>query len=177
MARLPEKEMTMQQRLVQRLVLLAVLMVALVLVASTMVTSVAAQERGGLRFEKTVSFAPGDFATLDALVGPVKVSTVEFTEGSGSKGGKLMGKLRSRGDASTKTNLRASFEVENPVPEEWEVSFTIDLLDPKGKLIDRFSGKKDFDGEARVYHVDHTILNYVIPLISKAEIKLEARLD
>ena len=150
----------------------AALLCVVVLIAS----SAPAAERGGLRFSKTVSFELGSTADLGALVGPVKVHNVEFSESGGSKS-KLFGKLRSSGDATTKTNLRASFEVENPISEEWEITFTVELLDSKGELIDRFSKKTDFDGEAKIYHVDHTILSYVVPLTSKAEIKLEARLD
>ena len=75
------------------------------------------------------------------------------------------------------TTLRAAFDVENPKVDEWVVTFTLEFLDKDGKLIDRAVDKEEFEGESKVYKVDHAILEYVVPMIDKVRIKLEARYD
>ena len=136
-------------------------------------------EEGSLRFEKTVPFQSGHLVSLGAQVGPVRVSQVQFAVGGGSGGG-IGDTIRARvhgGDSDTLTTITASFDSENPTDREWVVTYTLELLDANGKLIDRFSRKESFEGEADVVKVERSILTYVVPLIAKVRIKLEAALD
>jgi hypothetical protein len=144
-----------------------------VCLAALAAAGAAAQESGSLRFEKTVDWQLDKRIALDATVGPVKVKSVEFGKGGG--GGGVVGRLR--GPSETEVGLRASFDTENPSPEEWVVTYTIDFLDSKGKLIDRASGRKGFEGEAGTYRLEHAILEYVLPFIDRVKVRLEARLD
>lgn len=134
-----------------------------------------AQERGDLRFEKTVDFQLDRLVELGALVGPVKVRSIELTRGG--SGGGVMGRLRGGSASETQTGLTAAFDTENPSEDEWVVTYTLEFLDSKGKLIDRVSGKEGFEGEADVYRLNHSILEYVVPMIDKVKVRLEARYD
>lgn len=142
----------------------------------SLAAAVSAQE-GSLRFEKTVPWQTGKLINLNATVGPVRVGKVEFSN-EGRGGGSIASRIRSGGGPSdTETLLRATFDGENPKEDEWVVSFTLEFLDAKGQLIDRATGKESFEGEAKNARVEHPILAYVVPMIAKVRIKLEARLD
>jgi hypothetical protein len=138
--------------------------------------AVAAAQEGGLRFEKTVPWQTGKLIDLGAVVGPVKIGKVELSN-EGKGGGSIATRLRGGGASDTQTVLRATFDGENPKDEEWVVAFTLEFLDAKGQLIDRAAGKESFEGEAKNARVEHAILSYVVPMIAKVRIKLEARLD
>jgi hypothetical protein len=81
------------------------------------------------------------------------------------------------GDSDTMTVIKASFDSENPKDQEWEVTYTLEFLDANGKLIDRTSRSESFEGEADVVKVERPILTYVLPMVAKVRIKLEAALD
>jgi hypothetical protein len=139
--------------------------------------AVAAQERS-LRFEKTVDWQLGKPIVLNATVGPVRIASVEFRKGEpggGGPGGAILGKLR--GASETQATVTAAFDTENPSADEWVVTYTVDFLDAKGKLIDRASGKEQFEGEADVYRLDHAILEYVLPFVDRVKVRLEAKYD
>jgi hypothetical protein len=152
----------------------------MILALAALALPLAAQE-GSLRFEKTVSWQTGKLIPLDAKVGPVRVAKVSFEnagKGGGGGAGAIVGRLRGGGGPSdTETTLRASFDGENPAEEEWVVTYTLEFLDRDGRLIDRASKSTGYEGEAKVYELDHPILDYVVPMISRVRIKLEARLD
>jgi hypothetical protein len=133
----------------------------------------AAAQEGSLRFEKTVAWTTGKLIDLNATVGPVRIGKAEF-ENLGTGGGGIASRIRG---SDTETTLRATFDGENPKEDEWVVTFTLEFLDSRGKLIDRAVGKEGFEGEAKNARVDHAILEYVVPMISRVRIKLEARLD
>ena len=135
-----------------------------------------AQEEGSLRFEKTVSWTTGKLIDLGATVGPVRIGKVEFSN-EGKGGGSIASRFRGGGASDTQTTLRATFDGENPKEDEWVVTFTLELLDKNGKLIDRATGKEGFEGEAKTARIDHPILEYVVPMIDKVRIKLEAKFD
>lgn len=135
-----------------------------------------AQEEGSLRFEKTVSWTTGKLIDVGATVGPVRIGKVEFSN-EGKGGGSIASRFRGGGASDTQTTLRATFDGENPKEDEWVVTFTLELLDRNGKLIDRMTGKEGFEGEAKTARIDHPILEYVVPMIDKVRIKLEARFD
>lgn len=149
--------------------------VLVLFLATAFVAVPAGAQEGSLRFEKTVSWSTGKLIDLNATVGPIKVAKVEFSDQGKGSGG-VMGRLRP-GASELQTTLRAAFDVENPKVDEWVVTFTLEFLDKDGKIIDRGVDKEEFEGESKVYKVDHAILEYVVPLIDKVRIKLEARYD
>ena len=153
----------------------------LAVVALTGIGGIAAAQDGSLRFEKTVPFQRGRLLELGARVGPVRVAQVQFaSEGGGESGGGIGDRIRSRmpgGGGDTSTTIKASFDTENPRDQEWVVTYTLEFLDANGKLIDRATRKESFEGEADVVKVERAILTYVVPMISKVRIKLEAALD
>jgi hypothetical protein len=152
-----------------------ILAVALMAVASMS----SAQERS-LRFEKTVDYTLGKLIELNATVGPVRVSKVEFSEPEGgSVKDSIVGRIRGGGGGSSETQgtIRAGFDTENPEEDEWVVTYTLDLLDSRGKLIDRIVKSEGLEGEAKVVNVDHSTLKYVLPFVNKVKIRLEARYD
>ena len=137
-----------------------------------------AQERS-LRFEKTVDYQLGKLIELNATVGPVRIARVEFSQPEGgSMKDSIVGRIRGGGGSSeTQGTLRAGFDSENPEEDEWVVTYTLDLLDDKGRLIDRIVKSEGLEGEAKVVNVDHAILKYVLPFVDKVKIRLEARYD
>ena len=137
-----------------------------------------AQERS-LRFEKTVDYQLGKLIELNATVGPVRIARVELSQPEGgSMKDSIVGRIRGGGGSSeTQGTLRAGFDSENPEEDEWVVTYTLDLLDDKGLLIDRIVKSEGLEGEARVVNVDHAILKYVLPFVAKVKIRLEARYD
>ena len=155
---------------------------ALSLSALLLGTAAGAQD-GSLRFEKTVPFERGEIIPLGAQVGPVRIANVELStggSGGGAGGGireRIMGSMPGGGDPETRTTITASFDTENPREEEWVVTYTLDFLDSKGKLIDRATKSKGFEGEAQTYRVEHSTLTYVMPAISRVRIRLEAKYD
>ena len=144
----------------------------------------AGAQDGSLRFEKTVPFERGEIIPLGAQVGPVRIANVELStagSGGGGAGGgireRIMGSMPGGGDPETRTTITAAFDTENPREEEWVVTYTLDFLDSKGKLIDRATKSKGFEGEATTYRVEHSTLTYVMPAIARVKIRLEAKYD
>jgi hypothetical protein len=156
-----------------------ILAVALAAVASVSGIQAQSQERS-LRFEKTVDYRLGKLIELNATVGPVRVAKVEFSQPEGgSVKDSIVGRIRGGGGGSSETQgtFRAGFDTENPEEDEWVVTYTLDLLDSKGKLIDRIVQSEGLEGEAKVVNVDHPTLKYVLPFVDKVKIRLEARYD
>jgi len=134
-----------------------------------------------LRFETTVPYETGKMLELGAKVGDVDINSVEFSElaATTSVGGKIaggFGKLRGS-DSTTKVALQVAFECINLTTQDWEVTFTIELLDAEGKLIDRVTRDEDFRKESEIHKIQHEILGYVVPLIAEVKIRLDAELD
>jgi hypothetical protein len=162
-------------RLLTRLVPLALGAAALAAGSGARAPVAQAQERT-LRFERTVDFTPGKTIVLNARVGEVRVQSVEFTDRGRPSSG-VLGGLRGVAVPETSTVLRAHFVVENPTADEWEVAFTIELLDQSGTFIDRASKKSSWEGESNPLDIDHPILRYAVPHIAQVRIRLDARLD
>ncbi len=146
------------------------------LVLATAAAPAGAAEGRSLRFEKTVNYRTDKLIELNATVGPVRVAQVELSQPGGGSSS-IVDRIRGGGSSETHSTLRASFDAENPEEDEWVVTFTLDFLDSKGRLIDRAVGKEGLEGESKVIKVDHSILTYVIPMIDRVEVKMEARLD
>ena len=151
-------------------------LIALLVLVAALAPAGAAEQRS-LRFEKTVEYKTGKLIDLNATVGPVRIAQVELSQPRGG-GGSIVDRVLSGGGSSeTQSTIRASFDAENPEEDEWVVTFTLDFLDSKGNLIDRAVGKEGLEGESMVVKVDHQILTYVLPMIDRVVVKLEARLD
>jgi hypothetical protein len=157
----------------------------LLIVASVMLAAASgagiAQE-SSLRAERTVDYRTGRSFDLKATVGPVRVASVEFSDlGKGYGQGGIAGRLRGASPGQTaseaSTTIRAHFVVENPAPEEWEVAFTLDFLDKGGALIEKVTKRSTWEGEAKPYNFDHQLLTYVVPMVARVRISMEARLD
>ena len=129
-----------------------------------------------LRAERTVDYKPGQAVTLSAKVGAVNVQTVEFSERRGSTGG-FTTRITGGSDSETTTTVRAHFLAENATADEWQVTFTLDFLDKDNRLIDRATKKSSWEGEAKPSDLDHPVLTYVVPLIAKVRVRMEAKLD
>ncbi|HYH44188.1 MAG TPA: hypothetical protein VEG34_00750 [Thermoanaerobaculia bacterium] len=151
---------------------------ALVLALALMIVpALGAQESGSLRFEKTIDYKLDQLIPLNATVGPVRVTNIRISRGSSGGGGGVLGRIRPGAASETEATLSASFDTENPKEDEWVVTYTLDFFDAKGKLIDRASKSKGFEGEAGVFTLDHPILEYVLPMIDRVKVRLEARFD
>jgi len=151
---------------------------AALLLLATAATARAAE--GSLRFEKVVPFEQGKLIELGARVGPVHVEQVQFGLESGGGTSGMIASIKERahgGDPETMSMLKVSFDSENPKDQEWEVTYKVDFLDANDKLIDRASTKESFEGEASVVKIERPILTYVVPLIAKVRVRLEASLD
>jgi hypothetical protein len=129
----------------------------------------------GDRFEQKLAFEIDKSLPLNGVAGPVKVPTLKIANlGRGYSRGGIS--LRSVNQASElSTTLRFSFEVNNPTREEWQVEFTIELMDKSGKVIDRLTKKEDYDDEQKVLTVEHPLLEYVMPMVSDVRITLQGR--
>ena len=127
------------------------------------------------KFDKKVAFEFDKPLTLDGVAGPVKISSVKITNlGRGYSRGGIS--FRSAGPPSElSTVLRFVFDVNNPTDDEWDVTFTVELLDKSGKVIDRTSKKENYEDEATTLTIEHPLLEYVVPLVSELRITLQGR--
>jgi hypothetical protein len=145
--------------------------------------AVAGAQESSLRAERAFDFRFGRAMDIKATVGPVRVSSVEFSDlGKGyGRGGGLAGRLRAAApglnDSDASTMIRAHFLAENPQSDEWAVSFTLEFVDKAGALIDSVTKRSTWEGEAKPYDLDHQMLTYVVPMIARVRVKMEARLD
>ena len=129
----------------------------------------------GNRYEKQVPFQLDTGASLDGAVGPVKITTLKITNlGRGYGRGGFS--LRSASPPSElSTTLRFAFDVNNPEDEEWDVTFTVELLDKSGTVIDRTSKRENYEDEGDVLNIEHSIIEYVLPMISEVRVTLQGR--
>jgi hypothetical protein len=127
------------------------------------------------KFDKKVAFEFDKALTLDGVAGPVKISSVKITNlGRGYSRGGIS--FRSAGPPSElSTVLRFVFDVNKPTDDEWDVTFTVELLDKSGKVIDRTSKKENYEHEATTLTIEHPLLEYVVPLVSELRITLQGR--
>jgi hypothetical protein len=127
------------------------------------------------RFEKALPFKVDSTETLAATVGPVKIASLKVTNlGRGySRGGFSLRSANPPSELST--TLRFAFEVDNPADEEWDVTFTVELLDKAGKVIDRATKTENYEGEAKALNIEHAIIEYVLPLIGDVRVTLQGR--
>lgn len=127
------------------------------------------------RVEKTIPYRLDVSTKVDAKVGPVMIDNVKITNmgrGFGRGGFGPKGMQPSEGS----TTLRFAFDVNNP-GEDWEVTFVLEFYDKAGKLIDRVTKKQNWEEKAEIWHFDHPILEYVLPMVSDVKISMSGRLD
>lgn len=127
------------------------------------------------RFEKTFAYAVDKTEMLTAVVGPVKIGTVKVTNMGRGYGRGGFGIRSANPPSELATTLRFAFEVDNPKDEEWDVTFTVELLDKAGKVIDRATKRENYEDEAKALNLDHAILEYVLPMVTEVRITLEGR--
>jgi hypothetical protein len=144
-------------------------------IAASLLAMAAAATAQGNRFEGKVPFKIDTSAPLTAVVGPVKVTNLKITNmGRGYGRGGLS--FRSASPPSElSTTLRFAFDVDNPAEEEWDVTFTVELVDKSGKVIDRGSKTENYEEEAKVLNLDHAIIEYVLPMIAEVRVTLQGR--
>ena len=125
--------------------------------------------------ERTVPFTPGKAVPLNLEVGPVRLRRVTFEVSSAEEPeGSILGALQGE-DGGTSSNLRARLDVEGAPPEPWVAEVRIELLDRRGRRIDRFGQGETLDVGVETLHVDRWILAYVLPYVRSARIHVEAR--
>ncbi len=128
------------------------------------------------RFEGKVPFRMDESQPLDGVVGPVKVTTLKITNlGRGYGRGGFGPKMSTPSELTTV--LRLAFDVNNPRDDDWEVTFTVELLDKSGKIIDRAAKKEHYEGEAKIFNFDYPLLEYVLPMVADVRVTLQGRLD
>lgn len=145
--------------------------------AISMSTAPVRAQPTSLRAQQALDYRTGRAFELPLTVGPVKFSSVEFSDlGRGYGRAGLGGRLRTATAASeASTTLRAHFLAENATAEEWDVSITMELLDRAGKVIERVTKRASWEGEAKPYDFDTEVLEYVVPMIARVRLTFEAK--
>jgi hypothetical protein len=128
------------------------------------------------RFESKQAFALDKPMLLDGKAGPVKVTTLKITDlGLGYKSSGINITRTIAPPSELSTTLRFAMDVNNPTHEEWQVTFTIELLDKSGKVIERVTKKENYDNEMDRLVIEHPLLQYVMPLISDVKVTLAGK--
>lgn len=112
---------------------------------------------------------------LTTVAGPVKIKSVTMTNLGKGYARTVLGVRTAPAPSELSTTLRLVFEVENPVKEDWEVTFTVEFMDKAGKVVDRTSKKENYDDETAKMTFEHPLLEYVVPLISDMRITVMGR--
>jgi hypothetical protein len=150
---------------------------ALALLLAAAPTGSSGAQDSSLRAERVVDYATGNVIPLDVKVGPVAVQSVEFSDRGRAGSGGLGSLVRGTAVSEMSTTIRAHFLAENATADEWEVAFMLEFLDESGRVIDKATKKSTWEGQAKPTDLDHPILQYVVPSISRVRIRMEARLD
>ncbi len=144
--------------------------VLLVLVSTALAGAPAPQ--GPLTASQTVPFKKDEPIRLDLAVGGLRVAELQVT---GDEAGLLESLLPPRGGVSRFSWLRYTLSVENPGDVNWTPAARIRLLDKKGEVIDEFEFKGGVGaGRARPVDLKRLTLNYIVPLIDRVELTLDA---
>lgn len=147
--------------------------------AITLLISASAFADGRLKQDKSVRWSTDKSASIDLEVGPIFVGEVDFSVNSSESSNKRSFVRRMKGNdfGDTHSSITASFDAENPKEDEWVLTVVIELVDKNGKVIDRFEGDEDLEGQAKTVEINRQILSYVIPLIHTVNIEFTSRLD
>jgi hypothetical protein len=132
----------------------------------------AAQEN---RTDQSVPLEFGKALPLTTVAGPVKVKSLTMTNLGKGYAKTVLGVRTTAAPSELTTTLRLVFDVENPVKEDWDVTFTVEFLDKAGKVVDRTSKKENYDDETAKMTFEHPLLEYVVPLISDVRVTVIGR--
>lgn len=148
------------------------LMPSLILIAlALMALPLAAQAD---RNEQKVPFEIDKAQPMTGVAGPVKITSLKVINlGRGYSRGGIS--LRSAPPSELSTTLRFAFDVNNPTKEEWDVTFTVELMDKAGKVIDRVAKKENYEDESDVLTIEHPLLEYVVPMITEVRVTLQGK--
>lgn len=146
-------------------------------VLAVVVVTVSGQERTG-RFTQTVPFTLPKTVSLNAVVGPVKITTLDLTDlGRGYSAGNIAARMRGNSSASeVSTTVRSVLAVDNPTRDEWELTLTFEFLDKNGKVVDKLTKKNEYDDETAKWTIEHPLLEYVVPLITQIRVTIDGRI-
>ncbi len=131
----------------------------------------------GDRAERTLPFKIDATHTLAATLGPVSVTTLKITNlGRGYGRGGLVSRVTAPA-SELSTTIRFAFDLNNPRDEDWQVTFTIELLDKAGKLIDRQVGRENVEGQKKTFNFEYPLLEYALPAVTDFRLTMAAKID
>jgi len=112
---------------------------------------------------------------LTTVAGPVKVKSLTMTNLGKGYARTVLGVRTAAAPSELTTTVRLVFDVENPVKEDWEVTFTVEFMDKAGKVVDRTSKKENYDDETAKMTFEQPLLEYVVPMISDVRVTVIGR--
>jgi len=127
------------------------------------------------RTDQSVPLEFGKAHALTTVAGPVKIKSVTMTNLGRGYARTVLGVRTTLPPSELSTTVRLVFDVENPVEEDWDVTFTVEFMDKAGKVVDRTSKKENYDDETAKMTFEQPLLEYVIPLISDVRITVIGR--
>lgn len=133
---------------------------------------VAAQDN---RTDQTVPFELTKTHPLTTVAGPVKVKSLTMTNLGKGYAKTVLGVRTAAAPSELTTTVRLVLDVENPVKEDWDVTFTVEFMDKAGKVVDRTSKKENYDDETAKMTFEQPLLEYVVPMISDVRITVIGR--
>jgi len=130
----------------------------------------------GDKSDQTVPFAFDKPNALATVAGPVKIKSVTMTNlGKGYAKTVLGVRASVPSPSELTTTVRLVFDVDNPVKEDWDVTFTVEFMDKAGKVVDRTTKKENYENETAKMTVEQPLLEYVLPLISDVRVTVMGR--
>ena len=113
---------------------------------------------------------------LTTVAGPVKIKSVTMTNlGKGYAKTVLGVRTTTSPSSELTTTVRLVFDVDNPVREDWDVTFTVEFMDKAGKVVDRTSKKENYENETAKMTIEQPLLEYVLPMISDVRVTVMGR--
>ena len=129
----------------------------------------------GDRSDQTVPLEFTKTHPLTTVAGPVKIKSVTMTNLGRGYARTVLGVRTALPPSELSTTVRLVFDVENPVKEDWDVTFTVEFMDKAGKIVDRTSKKENYDDETAKMTFEQPLLEYVIPQISDVRLTVIGR--
>jgi hypothetical protein len=127
------------------------------------------------RSDQSVPLEFGKAHALTTVAGPVKIKSLTMANLGKGYARTVFGVRTTAAPSELTTTVRLVLDVDNPVEEDWEVTFTVEFMDKAGKVVDRTSKKENYDDETAKMTFEHPLLEYVVPLISDVRITVLGR--
>src|SRR5688572_10291261 len=127
------------------------------------------------RSDQSVPLEFGKAHALTTVAGPVKIKSLTMTNLGKGYARTVLGVRTTSAPSELTTTARLVFDVENPVEEDWEVTFTVEFMDKAGKVVDRTSKKENYEEETAKMTIEQPLLEYVIPLITDVRVSVIGR--